>query len=75
VVLIYRIKIFKFMAWAYRPYIVAFKHLTLVITIDVGFLSGCYKGSPLMACGYDAENKFFSLTFRIVDEKHEDNWG
>jgi hypothetical protein len=49
------VKVFKSIAWAYRPCIEAFKHLRLVITINVGFLSGRYKGTLLMACGYESE--------------------
>jgi hypothetical protein len=48
------VKKFKFIAWSYGPCIEAFKHLRSVITIDVGFLLGRYKGRLLMTCGYDA---------------------
>jgi MULE transposase domain len=69
------VKIFKFIAWAYGPCIAAFKHLRSVITIDAGFLSGCYKGRLLMACGYDANNKLIPLAFGIVDAENVKNWG
>jgi MULE transposase domain len=69
------VKIFKSIAWAYGPYIIAFKHLRPVITIDTGFLSGRYKDRLLMTCGYDAENKLLPLAFGIVDEENVDNWG
>jgi MULE transposase domain len=68
------VKIFKSITWAYRPCIATFKHLRSVITIDVGFLLGRYKGRLLMACGYDAENKFFPLAFEIVNEENMENW-
>jgi hypothetical protein len=61
---------FKSIAWAYGPCIAVFKHLRPVITIDAGFLSGRYKGRLLMACGYDAENKFIPLAFEIMDAKN-----
>jgi hypothetical protein len=69
------IKIFKSIVWAYGPCIAAFKHLRPVITIDAGFLSGCYKGRLLMACGYDAENKVIPLAFGIMNAENVDNWG
>jgi hypothetical protein len=64
------VKIFKSIAWAYGPCIVAFKHLRYVITIDAEFLSDHYNGRLLMAYGYDAENKLLSLAFGIVDEEN-----
>jgi hypothetical protein len=69
------VKIFKSIAWAYGSCISVFKHLRHVITIDIRFLSGRYKGRLLMACGYDAANKLLPLTFGIVDEENMDNWG
>jgi hypothetical protein len=69
------VKIFKSIGWVYEPCIAAFKHLRHVITIDVVFLSGRYKGRLLMACGYDAENKLLPLAFGIVNEENMDNWG
>jgi hypothetical protein len=69
------VKMFKYIVWAYGPYIAAFKHLRPIITIDAGFLSGHYKGRLLMACGYDAENKVIPLAFGIVNVENVDNWG
>jgi hypothetical protein len=69
------VKIFKSIAWAYGLCIVAFKHLRSVITIDVGFLSGHYKGRLLMVCRYDTENKLLPLVFRIMNEENMDNYG
>jgi MULE transposase domain len=69
------VKIFKFIAWAYGPRIIAFKHLRTIIIIDAEFLSGSYKGRLSMAYGYDAENKLFPLAFWIVNEENMDNWG
>jgi hypothetical protein len=66
---------FKSIVWAYGPCIAAFKHLRPIITIDAGFLSGCYKGRLLMTCGYDTENKLIPLTFRIEDAENVNNWG
>jgi hypothetical protein len=67
------VKMFKSIAWAYRPCIAAFKYLRFVITIDAGFLSGRYKGRLLMACGYDVENKLIPLAFEIVNENNVNN--
>jgi MULE transposase domain len=69
------VKIFKSIVLAYGPCIAAFKHLRPVIIIDAGFLSGCYKGRLLMACGYDAKNKVIPLAFGIVNAENMDNWG
>jgi hypothetical protein len=69
------VKIFKFIVWGYGPCIVAFKHLRPVITIDVGFLSGCYKDRLLMTYRYDAENKLIPLAFGILDAENMNNWG
>jgi hypothetical protein len=63
------VKVLKSIAWAYGQCIEAFKHLRPILTIDVGFLSGHYKGRLLMACGYDGGNKPLSLASRIMDKE------
>jgi hypothetical protein len=68
------IKIFKSIVWAYGPCIAAFKYLRAVITIDVEFLLGSYKGRLLMTCRYNMENKLLPLAFKIMDEENLDNW-
>jgi hypothetical protein len=67
------VNIFKSITWGYGLCIVMFKYLRLVITIDTGFLSSRYKGRLLMSCGYNVENKLFSLAFRIMNEENLDN--
>jgi hypothetical protein len=69
------VKMFKSITWAYGLCIAAFKHLRPVITIDNGFLSGRYKGSLLMTCGYDVKNKLIPLAFGIVDAENMNNCG
>jgi hypothetical protein len=60
--------------WIFGQCVKAFKHCCDVLSIDVTFLMGKYKGTMLIAIGIDADRQLVPLAFAIV-EKNSGNWG
>jgi MULE transposase domain len=70
------VEIFDRVTWAFGLCIAACLYLRLVLTIDIGFLSGRYAGKLFMACGYDVEQQLLPLAFAVVvGEESVANWG
>ena len=66
---------FKSIFWAFRQYIVVFKHCRPVINIDATHLYGKYKGKLMIAMATDANNKIYPLAFAVVKRERIETWG
>ncbi|GFQ02792.1 hypothetical protein PHJA_002423100 [Phtheirospermum japonicum] len=59
----------RFVFWAFRPCIEAFKHCRKVISVDGTFLVGKYKHTLMMAVTVDANQQVVPLAYAVVDSK------
>ena len=66
---------FKFVFWAFRPWIVVFKHCRPMISIDATYLYGKYKGKLMIAMATNANNKIYPLAFVVVKSESTETWG
>ena len=69
------IEIFQCMFWSFKPSIEGFEHCRSVLSIDGTNLFGKYKGTLLIAMGYDGNNQLFPLAFFITECENIDSWG
>ena len=60
--------------WAFGPSIEGFKHCKPMISIDVTFLYGKYKGKLMIAMAQDTNNSVYPLAFTIVEEESQSSW-
>ena len=51
--------------WSFKPSIKGFEHCRPILSIDGTHLYGKYKGTLLIAMGYDRNNQLFPLTFAL----------
>ena len=58
---------FQRVFWAFAPSIKGFTHYRLVLSIDGTHLYEKYKGTLLIAIGYDSNNQLFPLAFAITE--------
>ena len=68
-------EIFQCVFWSFKPSIEGFEHCRQVLSIDGTYLYGKYRGSLLIAMGWDINNQFFPLAFAITKGDNIDSWG
>jgi len=66
--------IFKFVFWAFKPSIDAFRFCQPVISVDGTFLKGPYKSKLLIAVSKNANNYTLPVAYAIVDEETNESW-
>ena len=66
---------FQRVFWSFKPSIEGFASCRPVLSIDGAHLYGKYKGTLLIAMGYDGNNQLFPLAFAITECENIDSWG
>ena len=66
---------FQRVFWSFKPSIEGFASCRPVLSIDGTHLYGKYKGTLLIAMGYDENNQLFPLAFTITEGENIDSWG
>ena len=66
--------IFQSVFWAFAPSIKGFTHCRPILSIDGTHLYRKYKGTLLIAMGYDGSNQLFPLAFAITEGENIDSW-
>jgi hypothetical protein len=54
--------------------VAGFAHYRPVISVDVTFLTGKYKGTLMVAVGMTVENHLLPLAFALVEGENNENW-
>ncbi|KAI0510869.1 hypothetical protein KFK09_011479 [Dendrobium nobile] len=60
---------FQRLFWAFDPSVTGWMYCRPVLSLDVTFLLGKYRGTLLTAIGLDANNGLFPLAFAIVESE------
>ncbi|XP_047250059.1 uncharacterized protein LOC124885851 [Capsicum annuum] len=66
------VKTFKFVFWAFKPYIDGFRTCCPVISVDETHLYGKYEIKLLIAVGIDGNDNILSLAFANVDRESKE---
>ncbi|XP_076948541.1 uncharacterized protein LOC143620832 [Bidens hawaiensis] len=66
--------VFKYVFWAFRPSVEAFRFCIPVISIDATHLRGTYKGKILMAVSKNTNNMILPIAYTLVDEETNEGW-
>lgn len=65
---------FKYVFWAFKPSIDAFKLSPPFISVDATHLKGDYKGKLLIAISKNANNYILPVAYALVDEETVESW-
>jgi hypothetical protein len=54
--------------------VASFVHCRPIISVDVTFLIGKYKGTLMVAIGMTVENQLLPLAFALVEGENNESW-
>ena len=60
--------------WSFSQTISAFRYCRPVLSMDVTFLTGKYKGTLLIAMTADANDQILPVAYAIVESENSDSW-
>jgi hypothetical protein len=66
--------VLKRVFWFFPQCVVDFTHCRPVISVDVTFLTGKYKGTLMVAVGMTAGNQLLPLAFALVEGENNKSW-
>jgi hypothetical protein len=66
--------VLKRVFWCFLQCVVGFAHCRPIISVDVTFLTGKYKGTLMITVGMTAENQLLPLTFALVEGENNESW-
>ena len=66
-------EVFQRVFWAFHPSIEGFKHCRPMLAINGTHLYGKYKGTVMIAMGYDENNQLFFFFFALIEGENVDS--
>ena len=65
-------EVFQHVFWVFHPSIEGFNHYRPILSFDETHLYGKYKGTLMIAMGYDRNYQLFPLAFTTINTKNID---